>query len=152
MNLNPRQSRFCALYIKYGNASRAYKEAYSRPDITSDISRARGWELLQKPYIRDEVNRLQMEESNKHGIDREFAIQFWLGVINDANETFDLAKLKDANKEEVKRFYRMMQLTKNSDKIQAGKELFRMLGLDKPKGEKTDDAIINIHLNEHKSD
>ena len=66
-------------------------------------------------------------------------------IIPDVDDTFDLAKLVDADKDERSRFFRMMQQTKNSDKLRALEQLTKMLGLNEPEQSKSEQQItINI--------
>jgi len=133
MKLTPKQEKFANLYVELGNASEAYRQAY---DVSENITEQVVWneasKLLRNRYVSVRVVELKSELGKEFKITREFIVQGLLDIINDAEETFDLGKLSGLDKEEVKRFYRMMNQTKNTDKLRALEQLAKMLGLNEP--------------------
>jgi len=131
--LTPKQEKFANLYIELGNASEAYRQAFEVGEDTTDAS---VWVLasreLSKVKVRLRVNEIKSELAKDFKISREFIVMGLLDVINDSEDTFDLGKLRDLDKEESKRFFRMMNQTKNADKLSALSQLAKMLGLNEP--------------------
>lgn len=85
MSLNPRQKRFAELYHRYGNATRAYGEAYEIP--LTDKGRFPNWcavegnRLLRNPNIRNELALLRGEAETLSGMSREEVIDFLVAAI-----------------------------------------------------------------------
>jgi len=131
--LTPKQEHFCQVYIETGNASEAYRTAYNVKDKTTMESiNTSASVLMSDPKISSRVKELEVMTAKKHEITRDLIIKGYLEIIADADETFNLARLKDADKDETKRFFRMMQQTKNADKIKAYENLTKMLGFNEP--------------------
>lgn len=145
--LTPKQEKFANLYVELGNASEAYRQAY---DVSKDTTDQSVWVLasreLSKVYVRLRVNELRSEAAKHFKIDREFIIMGLLDIINDAEETFDLGKLSGLDKEESKRFFRMMQQTKNTDKLRAYEQLAKMLGLNEPEKHEVEVKEVKIEI------
>ena len=55
-DLNERQKQFCLLYLKYFNATKAYKEAYGVDYATAN---ANGSRLLANASVKEELSRLK---------------------------------------------------------------------------------------------
>ena len=103
------------------------------------------YKVLKRADVRARVVKLKNELGNKYEIDRGFIIQGYLEIINDSDETFTIAGLMDPLKDDRSRFFRMMQQTKNSDKLRALEQLTKMLGLNEPEQSKSEQQItINI--------
>jgi len=147
--LTPKQEQFAQLYVELGNASEAYRKAYDKANLDPSQSSTRAYELLQNSYIAKRVEELKEELKEKHNITKDTIIKGYLEIISDADYTFSLGKLKNADKEETKRFYRLMQLTKNSDKIRALENLTKLLGLDEPS---KSDNNTTVRIIEHRND
>lgn len=129
--LTIKQEKFAQLYVELGSASEAYRRAYDKPNLDPSQSSTRAYELLQNSYIAKRVEELRERLKEKHDINKDKVIQMLLEVINDADCTFELAKIKEASKDDSRRLYRMAQLTKNSDKLKAIETLIKILGFDK---------------------
>ena len=56
MKLTPKQENFCILFIKYGDATRAYLEAYNCKNKVT--ARTNGHKNLQKPIIKKRIEEL----------------------------------------------------------------------------------------------
>jgi hypothetical protein len=144
--LTSKQERFAQLVVKYGNQSKAYREAYDVKESTKDdtcINNA--YKLMCNNDIITRVEILRKEEKQEHKIDREFIIKGYLEIINDTNHVFDLADLKNADSDASKRFYKLKELTSNADKIRAMENLAKMLGMNAPK--KIDVNITSFKTN-----
>lgn len=56
MKLTPKQEDFCILFVKYGDATKAYKEAYKCDN--NKTSRTNGYKNLQKQIIKERIAEL----------------------------------------------------------------------------------------------
>jgi len=138
MKLTPKQEKFANLYVELGNASEAYRQAY---DVTTDnlnTINVKASTLLKESKISLRVKELQEELKMEHKIDRDFIVKGLLEVISDADYTFKLGKDSKLSKEDAKAFYRLMNQTKNTDKLRALEQLAKMLGLNEPEEHKVD--------------
>ena len=144
--LTSKQEKFSQLVVKYGNQSKAYREAYDVKESTKDTSiNVSASKLMTDPNIMLRVEELRGEEKQTHSIDRDFIIKGYLEIINDTNHVFSLADLKGADSDTKQRFYRLKELTSNADKIRAMESLSKMLGLNAP--EKIDVNITSFKTN-----
>ena len=144
--LTDKQERFSQLVVKYGNQSKAYREAYDVKEGTKDKSvTENASRLMLDVNVISRVEELREEEKQTHGVDRDFIIKGYLEIINDTNHVFKLADLKDADTDTAKRFYRLKELTSNTDKIRAMESLSKMLGLNAP--EKIDVNVTSFKTN-----
>jgi len=131
--LTGKEEKFAQLVVSTGNQSEAYRQAYvCKKTIKPETVWTRASELMSKSNVSARVDELKQIERERHAITRDDIIQGYLQIIQSANETFDLAKLKTAERDEVKRFYRMKELTSNADKLRALDSLAKMLGLNEP--------------------
>ena len=130
--LTPKQEKFANLYVELGNASEAYRQAYDVTTTNIDTIKAKASKLLAMDYISTTIGILREQTSKQHGIDREFIINGLLEIISDVDYTFKLGKDAKLSKEDSKAFYRIMQQTKNTDKLRALETLAKMLGLNEP--------------------
>lgn len=144
--LTDKQERFAQLVVKYGNQSKAYREAYDVKESTKETSiNVSASKLMTDPNIMLRVNDLRKEEKQEHKIDREFIINGYLQIINDTDHVFKLADLKNSDSDASKRFYKLKELTSNADKIRAMENLAKMLGMNAPK--KIDVNITSFKTN-----
>ena len=143
--LTPKQEKFSQLYVSLGNASEAYRQSYdvdkSKPEtVTENASR-----LLADSNVLARVEEIKGDTAKDHSVTRKDIVRMLFEIITDVDDTFDLAKLVDADKDERSSFFRMMQQTKNSDKLRALEQLTKMLGLNEPEQSKSEQQItINI--------
>lgn len=83
--LNPRQKRFCELYHRYGNATRAYGEAYNSPKTETGTFpnwvSVDGHRLLRNDNIRAEVARLKGETAALSSLSREEMVDYLISAI-----------------------------------------------------------------------
>jgi hypothetical protein len=131
--LTPKQEKFCNLYIELGNASEAYRQSYEVREGTKESSiNEQSSKLLTDLKISSRVAELRKQTAKAHGIDRAFIINGLLEIISDADYTFKLGKDNELSKNDSKAFYRLMNQTKNTDKLRALETLTKMLGLNEP--------------------
>lgn len=131
--LTPKQEKFANLFIEYSDKTLAYLEAYDVSETTTNESvRVLAYREANKVNVRLRITEIQNELGERFEIKQGYIITKLMGVINSAEETFELAKLIDADKEEKGRFFRMMNQTKNSDILSALNQLAKMLGLNEP--------------------
>lgn len=67
--LNDQQMLFCQLYVKYPNASRAYKAAY--PDSSLPAARSSSADLLINPNVLAYIEELKQEMIRNSKVTRE---------------------------------------------------------------------------------
>lgn len=146
--MTTKERKFCEYYIELGNGSEAYRKAYNKPDLEPSQASTRAYELLQNSYIAERVKELQEELKMEHKIDRDFIVKGLLEVISDADYTFKLGKDSKLSKEDAKAFYRLMNQTKNTDKLRALEQLAKMLGLNEP--DKVEHEVKTIEIIERK--
>ena len=148
--LTDKQEHFSQLVVKYGNQSKAYREAYDVKEGTKDESiNQKASEYANKVGIKSRINELRKEMEQEHKIDRDFIIQGLIKIIEDVDYTIDIVKLKSKDKEEVKKFYMMRDINTSTDKLRAYDMLIKMHGFNAP--EKIDKEI-KIEIVEKKRD
>ena len=131
--LTVKQEKFANLYVELGNASEAYRQAYNVGEDTTDESvRVLAYRVINTANVRLRVCELQNELGEQFKIRQGYVIAQLLSVINDVNYTVDLAKLQKADSDETKRFYKLKEVTTNTDKLRAIDMLTKMLGLNAP--------------------
>lgn len=144
--LTDKQERFSQLVVKYGNQSKAYREAYDVSEGTKDETvHKRASELMSYGYVSGRVEILREEGRQEHKIDRDSIALGLLKIINDVDYTVDLAKLKSGEATEVKKFYMMKEVNTVTDKLRAYDMLMKMYGLNAP--EKIDVNITSFKTN-----
>lgn len=63
--LTLKQEKFCLEYMKDGNASRAYREAYNAENMKEATINNNSYKLLQKNDIATRINKLKDEMKSK---------------------------------------------------------------------------------------
>ena len=145
--LTPKQEKFANLYVELGNASEAYRQAYDvSKDTTDESVRVLAYRELNKVNVRLRVTEIQNNLGEQFNIKQGYVITQLLKVINSAEETFDLGKLKGLDKEETRRFFRMMNQTKNTDILRALEQLSKMLGLNAPQEHRHEVRNIDVNI------
>ncbi len=145
MELTDKEERYSQLVVKLGNKSEALRQSYDCSNMTDKTITEKASRLSKKHNISTRIEELREEEKQTHGVDRDFIIKGYLEIINDTNHVFKLADLKDADTDTAKRFYRLKELTSNTDKIRAMESLSKMLGLNAP--EKIDVNVTSFKTN-----
>jgi hypothetical protein len=131
--LTDKQEKFAQLVVSLGNQSEAYRQAYDvRPTVKNETCQNNAYKLLQNNDVLTRVEEIRDKTRVSHGIDRTFIINGLLEIISDADYTFKLGKNKELSKEDRGAFFRIMQQTKNADKLKALDQLCKMLGLNEP--------------------
>ena len=74
-SLTVKQENFCNYYIESGNASEAYRRAYSCRKMKPETINAKSYQLLNNGQITDRVKELQEEQKNKSDITKERILQ-----------------------------------------------------------------------------
>lgn len=133
MALNPRQKRFAELYHQYGNATRAYGEAYDAPKtetgsypawVASDGNR-----LVRNEKVRAEVERLKGETASLASMTREETVNYLVEAITTPIEEIG-PNSPLCEEYEVKPDGTIK--TKSVSKLGAIKELARLCGMNAP--------------------
>lgn len=143
--LTPKQEKFANLYVELGNASEAYRQAYDVSTDNLNTIAPKASKLLAEYNISTRVEELRKETSKKHEIDRDYIVKGLLEIISDADYTFKLGKDKTLTKEDSKAFYRLMNQTKNTDKLRALETLAKMLGLNEPQKIEIKDTTVKTN-------
>lgn len=147
MSLNPRQAKFAELYHRYGNATRAYGEAYDAPKtetgsypnwVSSDGNR-----LVRNEKVRAEIARLKGESAALSDMTREEMVDYLISAITTPIEQIgpesplcEEYTVEDSGKIKVK----------SVSKLAALKELARITGVGEPQKLElsADDALAEI--------
>ena len=148
--LTVKEQNFAELCVSLGNQTEAYRQAYDTNSPDAEWLKSKASHLAAKDNVRATIEILKQQTSKQHGIDREFIINGLLEIISDVDYTFKLGKDKTLSKEDSKAFYRIMQQTKNTDKLRALETLAKMLGLNEP--EKIEHTVKRITIEEKKRD
>jgi phage terminase small subunit len=130
--MTPKEQKFAELYVKLGNASEAYRQAYDVTTTNLDTIKAKASKLLAKDNISTTIEKLKGELSKSHGIDRAFILKGYLEIISDADYTFQLGADNTLTTEDKQAFYRIMNQTSNKDKLRAYEAISKMMGLNEP--------------------
>lgn len=110
MSLTVKQEKFCQVYIKTGNASEAYRQAYNASKMKEATVNNNAHKLLKNNEITTRLNELKNASVKRHNITIDT-------LIND---------LKDAKKVALE-----AQTPQVSAAISAIKEIARLAGFDK---------------------
>ncbi|HHZ7075516.1 TPA: terminase small subunit [Morganella morganii] len=68
MALTVKQEKFCQAYVETGNASEAYRSAYSADKMKAATVNSKAYELLNNGEITVRVAELQQEHRTRHNI------------------------------------------------------------------------------------
>ena len=138
--LTDKQEHFSQLVVKYGNQSKAYREAYDVSDeTTSESVTVQASTLMADLNISLRVEQLREEAKLSNKIDRDWILQKHKVIIDWYEELKELASKKDLDKEEKSRIYMLKDLIKGSDYRGSIDSVTKMLGLNAP--EKVDKEI-----------
>lgn len=66
--LQPKQEKFCQLYIELGNASEAYRQAYDTSRMKSETVGRKAQELLNHGIITAYIEELRVVHRERHNI------------------------------------------------------------------------------------
>lgn len=156
--LTIKQESFCNYYIESGNASDAYRRAYSCEKMKAETVNNKAFQLLNQGDITARVKELQEEQKNKSDITKERVLQELsciafssiAGMHNTWIERKEFEKLSRKEKSAIKSISTKV-LKKNIgtsdepeivdveyvkielyDKIKAIERICKMLGFDAP--------------------
>lgn len=130
--LTPKEQKFAELCVSLGNQTEAYRQAYNPTKKDAEWIKVKASQIASKDNVRLTINKLKGELSETHGIDRAFILQGYLQIISDADYTFQLGADNTLTKEDKQAFYRIMNQTKNTDKLRALESIAKMMGLNEP--------------------
>ena len=158
MKLTVKQENFCNYYIESGNASDAYRRAYSCDKMKPESINRKATDMLCKVTIAARIKELQAEQKAKSDITKERVLAELAGIaftsIADMHNTWieraDFEKLTPQQKSSIKSISTKI-LKKNigtaeepeivdveyvkielHDKIKAIERICKMLGFDAP--------------------
>tara|TARA_R110001632_G_scaffold13447_2_gene46206 strand:+ start:913 stop:1368 length:456 start_codon:yes stop_codon:yes gene_type:complete len=130
--LTPKEQKFAELCVSLGNQTEAYRQAFKPTKKDAEWLRINASQLANQTNIALTIQNLKGEVSVQHGIDRAFILQGYLQIISDADYTFQLGADNTLTKEDKQAFYRIMNQTKNTDKLRALESIAKMMGLNEP--------------------
>lgn len=143
--LTPKQENFCNYYLETGNASEAYRRAYSCGNMAPDTINRKAIELLQNGKITARVGQLQAILQERSDISKDEAVRELSNIVRARVTDVLFAKgttIKIKNLEElpdhVVSCISVMKKVKGGieiklyDKISAIDRLSKMLGWDGP--------------------
>ena len=130
--LTPKEQNFAELCVTLGNQTEAYRQSYDTKNPDAEWLKSKASHLAAKDNVRATIDNLKKEATKEHGIDRAYIIKGLLEIVSDVDYTFKLGKDTELSKEDKQAFYRIMQQTKNTDKLRALESLAKMLGLNAP--------------------
>lgn len=82
--ITPKREKFCQEYVISGNATYAYKKAYSTKNMKPKTINDEAYNLLKNPVISQRIRALQHPIAKKYEITREFIAENMLSVLKDA--------------------------------------------------------------------
>ena len=130
--LTPKEQKFAELCVSLGNQTEAYRQAFKPTKKDAEWLRVNASQLANQTNIALTIQNLKGEVSVQHGIDRAFILKGYLEIISDADYTFQLGADNTLSKEDKQAFYRVMNQTKNTDKLRALESIAKMMGLNEP--------------------
>ena len=130
--LTPKEQKFAELCVSLGNQTEAYRQAFKPTKKDAEWLRINASQLANQTNIALTIQKLKGEVSVQHGIDRGFILKGYLEIISDADYTFQLGADNTLSKEDKQAFYRVMNQTKNTDKLRALESIAKMMGLNEP--------------------
>jgi len=130
--LTPKEQKFAELCVTLGNQTEAYRQAYNVSNKDAEWLTSKASHIAAKDNVRATIQNLKGEVSIQHGIDRAFILKGYLEIISDADYTFQLGADNTLSKEDKQAFYRVMNQTKNTDKLRALESIAKMMGLNEP--------------------
>lgn len=117
-DLTIKQENFCNYYVETGNASEAYRRAYSCDGMKDETVNRRAFDLIRDGKITARIAGLQAEQKAKSDISKEEIVRLCVDVIRGKNVT-DVTENRDGRKSE-----------RTISKTWAVERLCKMLGFD----------------------
>ena len=122
--LNPKQEKFCQLYVQLGNASEAYRQAYNSTAKPESVH-VRASELLSNSKVSVRVDEIREALRANHGI-----------TLQDL-----LKELEEARKAALS-----AETVQSSAAVNATMSKAKLLGFDKPENRKDDEKPIPLNV------
>lgn len=119
-SLTVKQENFCNYYIESGNASEAYRRAYSCRKMRDKQVWEESCKLLSNPKVAQRVKGLQEEQKKKSDITKEEIIKLCTDIIRGENVTDYIEDLDGKKK------------VRTISKTWAIERVCKMFGLDEP--------------------
>ena len=138
--LTPKEQKFAELCVSLGNQTEAYRQAFKPTKKDAEWLRINASQLANQTNIALTIQKLKGEVSVQHGIDRAFILKGYLEIISDADYTFQLGADNTLSTEDKQAFYRIMNQTKNTDKLRALESIAKMMGLNEP------EVVEHMHI------
>ena len=138
--LTPKEQKFAELCVSLGNQTEAYRQAFKPTKKDAEWLRINASQLANQTNIALTIQKLKGEVSVQHGIDRAFILKGYLEIISDADYTFQLGADNTLSTEDKQAFYRVMNQTKNTDKLRALESIAKMMGLNEP------EVVEHMHI------
>lgn len=66
--LTPKQEKFCQVYIETGNASEAYRQAYSFENMKESTINREAKKILDNPKVSPRIKELQKIHQERHNV------------------------------------------------------------------------------------
>ena len=119
--LTPKQKQFADEYIKTGNATNAYKSAYSTKNMKTSSITSEAYNTLIKPSIKDYISK-RMKEIDSAKIPKQKEILEFLGSV--MRGTARITVETDEGTQEIPPNWK--------NRIDASKELLKRMPMDDP--------------------
>lgn len=119
-SLTVKQENFCNYYIESGNASEAYRRAYSCRKMRDKQVWEESCKLLSNPKVAQRVKVIQEEQKKKSDITKEEIIKLCTDIIRGENVTDYIEDLDGKKK------------VRTISKTWAIERVCKMFGLDEP--------------------
>lgn len=119
--LRPKQEKFCQEYIKCGNASEAYRKAYSTQNMKPETINRKAKELIDNGKIAARIEELNSEIKNKNIADAQEIQEFLTRLIRGQDIEEVPMNLNGI-------FYMASKTVTPKDRIKACEMLAKMIG------------------------
>ncbi len=156
--LSIKRELFCNHYIECGNASEAYRLAYTCSSKWKDgVVRRKASELMKIPEVNARIEELQDEAKKRFDMKKDDALRFLASIIDVdpldlgkvEGDTFTVNSMNDIP-ESVRRCIQSIRSTKDGievklySKIAALSQISKMLGWDAPVKNESNTSIRMI--------
>ncbi|SUA58272.1 terminase small subunit [Oligella urethralis] len=122
--LTPKQEAFCLAYIETGNASEAYRQAYSASRMKSATVNSKAYELLRNGEITARIDELKANHAKRHEI-----------TVDDL-----IAELEEARQLAI-------DTSQSGSAVTATMGKAKLLGLDKQLVEHSGEVDVSLKIN-----
>lgn len=125
--LNPKQQKFCHLYLATSSAAKAYSEAYGVEDET--LAKRSGWRLLkQNPKVGAFLRYEQAALATRYALPKAKLIEMHYKVVELYNELLDLLKIKNKTPDDKERVKEINSTISTADYRLALAEIGKLQG------------------------